>query len=41
MIELEVLEDTSVLKSKAANIEDWNGSDKIFTGGETQLLIPM
>ena len=28
------------LKSKAANIEDWNGSDQIFTGGETQLFNP-
>jgi hypothetical protein len=40
MIELEVQEPTTVLKSKAANIEDWNGTDKIFPGGETQLFNP-
>ncbi len=40
MIEVEVLEDVEVLKSQAADIEDWNGSDKIFSGGETQLFNP-
>lgn len=40
MIEVEILEDSVVLKSKAANIEDWNGSGKIFSGGETQLFNP-
>ncbi|WP_193163277.1 hypothetical protein [Microbulbifer hainanensis] len=40
MIELEVLEDAKILQSRAANIEDWNDSGKIFPGGESQLFNP-
>ncbi|GAB1258003.1 hypothetical protein NBRC116494_25050 [Aurantivibrio plasticivorans] len=40
MIELELDEPADFLQSAAANIEDWNGSDQIFKGGETQLFNP-
>ena len=40
MIEVPLNEPTSLLRSTAANIEDWNGSGKIFAGGETQLFNP-
>ncbi|MFV1873554.1 MAG: polymorphic toxin type 46 domain-containing protein [Oleiphilus sp.] len=40
MIELEIGESSDFLRSQAANIEDWNGSGQIFTGGETQLFNP-
>jgi hypothetical protein len=40
MIEVELEESGSFLRSRAANIEDWNGSDAIYPGGETQLFNP-
>ena len=40
MVEIEIDQSSSFLQSKAANIEDWNGSGKIFEGGETQLFNP-
>jgi len=40
MIEVKLDEPSSFLKSSAANIEDWNGSDKVFLGGDTQLFSP-
>lgn len=35
-----MLEESTNLKSKAANIEDWAGSEKIFEGGEAQMFNP-
>ena len=40
MIELEINQPDTFLKSKAADIEDWNGSGDVFSGGETQLFNP-
>ena len=40
MIEVEINNSDSFLKSTAANIEDWNGSGDIFPGGEIQLFNP-
>ena len=40
MIEVKLGKSDSFLKSSAADIEDWNGSNKIFPGGETQLFNP-
>lgn len=40
MIEVTNGKPDSFLKSTAANIEDWNGSEKIFQGGETQWFNP-
>lgn len=40
MIEVETENKGSFLQSSAADIEDWNGSGKIFEGGETQLFNP-
>jgi len=40
MIEVKLNKSDNFLKSSAANIEDWKGSDKIFSGGEVQLFNP-
>ncbi len=40
MVEVETANKGSYLQSSAANIEDWNGSGKVFEGGETQLFNP-
>lgn len=40
MIEVELDEGAGFLRSRAANIEDWNGSGAIYKGGETQLFNP-
>lgn len=40
MIQTELSSPGTFLKSTASNIEDWNGSDKIFEGGSVQLFNP-
>jgi hypothetical protein len=40
MITVTLDQPASLLKSTAANIEDWSGSGAIFAGGDTQLFNP-
>ena len=40
MIRVELDQSSQFLRSTSANIEDWEGSGNIFSGGETQLFNP-